>query len=564
MCTEKEEKENTEKNKKNTKKFAKKFEKVLPISTFFILAFAFFAFFALFAISFSTLVFSTASFSIDVPSLKLIAGTSETFSIKFINTGDENLSIAVNVSTNSTNISATLNESNFNLATGSVRTIGLTLNANSDAFGVYSLTINANGVGIGGNTTTVTKTKDVDVKYAYCDINSEAEYLSLSIENKEDFEGDDYKPLDVFNIEIKVKNDDDDDHDVVISAILIDEEGNEVDETEVDKEYSIREESSKTEVLKMEIPIVDEGKYYVYVKAYDDDNEIECQQDDSYIDVKRSTREIKIADITFDKDEYNCSENLLVSGRVINIGTKTEDRIKIIYTDDLGNSYEDYANDLDPAEEKNFLFNARIPANASQGRHTITIKAYYDYSDGNYDEFTSSSMHFNIIGGCIIPFRDASISLNVPSKMYDDTEYSGTLLISNTGNLNAVYAIEIIAGWANVTLETLSVSLFPGEQRIVQFKIKPNKHEEGSKVLLAKVKFDGKDKSASTNVNVESVSVQPTTEESKTFKASWWEQFKFELQRRPAILAIVVASITTAIICLLGIILMIIALRRRL
>jgi hypothetical protein len=205
-----------------------------------------------------------------------------------------------------------------------------------------------------------------EVKYAYCDKNSTRDYLSIKIKNDGDFKGKTFKPYDVISIEVRVENDDNDEHDVNVEAVLVDENGEEIDDSEVDQSITIDKDSSKTITLKLEIPVVDEGKYYVYVRAYDDDNELVCVQADSYIKVDRPSREIRIVGVTLDKESYNCGESMIVSGVVANIGTHDEDQVKVVYSDDIGNSIESIIYDLEEGEEKNFLFNINIPQNASQ------------------------------------------------------------------------------------------------------------------------------------------------------------------------------------------------------
>jgi hypothetical protein len=510
-----------------------------------------------FAISFSAALSQgdvTISLSID----NMLAGTTQTQLVTIRNNNaNESLNITLQSATSSPNITALLNETSFNLPASSFKTLSLVITSSPSAFGSYTVTLSGNASN-GTTQISFSASDSFEVKYAYCDKNSTRRYLSIEIKNDDDFKGDTFKPYDVIDIEVKVKNNDADEHDVNVEAVLVDENGEEVDDSEVDQSITIDKDSSKTITLKLEIPVVDEGKYYVYVRAYDDDNELVCVQADSYIKVDRPSREIRIVGVTLDKESYNCGESMIVSGVVANIGTHDEDQVKVVYSDDMGNSIESIIYDLEEGEEKNFLFNINIPQNASQKQHSFNIKAQYDYSSGTYSRYTTYSGYFNIVSGCIVPVKDVAISISAPSTMELNTEYEGNILLSNTGDLASSYTLQLDATWAVVNLQTNSVSLNPGEQKAISFTIKPI--EEGTKTLIARAKFDGKEKTASKVVSIEA----PTPAANVTLtKASWWDEVRFEFARRPWALAIVIASLAVAVICIIGIILILSLLKRR-
>ncbi|MEM4318303.1 MAG: putative S-layer protein [Candidatus Pacearchaeota archaeon] len=388
--------------------------------------------------------------------------------------------------------------------------------------------------------------------FDYCDANSTSNYLTVSIYNEDNFRGKDFKPYDKLNIEVKVTNNDNKDHDIVVEAILVD--GNEtIEDTKVKNELEVNEESYKKITLTIEIPVIEEKTYDVYVKAYDDRNETECVQDSSYIDIDRPTRELRILNALLDKSSYSCSESLILSGVIANIGTNDENQVKLVYSDDLGNSFENFYYDLYEGDEINFMFTASIPANASERQHIATLKVYYDYRNGNYNRIDTYNYYFTVSGGCIKPVKDVSLSMNINSELMANETYQGILLLSNTGNLDATYIIEINPDWAIVNLETGLVSLNVGESKAVSFTIKPTK--EGNFMLIAKAKFDGKEKSITKSVSVSrAVSSYESYDEGKYRKASWWDEVKFEFARRPWALAIVIGSLIIAIVCLIGMI----------
>ncbi len=505
----------------------------------------------LFLTFFASFASAAADFSIVFSLENMERSDSESFQVTFINTGDTALNIIANakVNGNPIGITASLNETNFILDVGQTKIIGLTITTQNADYGDYSVTINATD-GISGITKSATQT--FSIPFRYCSATSN--FFTVSIDNEEDFEGNDFQPYSNLQIKVRIRNNDNEDHDFVVNAALV-KDNEIVEDSEVETTITVDEESSKTVTLNLEIPLLEKGRYDVFVRAYDENEEDECNEDSSYIDIIRPSRKVKVVDLMLDKESYNCSENMLISGSIVNIGTNDEEQVKLVYSDDLGNSVEKIFYDLIEGDEETFLFDIAIPANATERQHTFTLKVYYNYRSPNYEKVDTYSYNFNVVGNCIKPIKDGSISISIPLELYVNKEYKGSLLISNTGNLIATYIIELNADWATVKLDTSLVTLNAGEQKIVEFTIMPL--QAGMKTLISKIKFDGKEKTATKNIEIKEYQ-EYTIEESKYKKASWWDELKFEFERKPWVLAIVIVSIVLSIICLIGIIIVLI------
>ena len=233
----------------------------------------------------------------------------------------------------------------------------------------------------------VTANITLPVTYNYCLANSSNSPVSLKeITNDDKINGKKFKPLDEIEIKVKVDNSDkNDEKDAVVSAVLV-KNGTDIDDTEVDKTVTLNEDDDETVTLTMIIPEdIDEGAYQIYVKAYDDDKESNCQQTALDIIIAKSNHEVIFKSVGVSSAIFQGSV-ASISGTVINIGKQDEDKIKIVYSDNLGNSFFEERNDLDSGDSFIFSFSAKIPANATVGEHMAKLKIYYDYDDGSYDE----------------------------------------------------------------------------------------------------------------------------------------------------------------------------------
>jgi len=450
-------------------------------------------------------------------------------------------------------INISLNETYFYLKPNQLKVVKANITARNARIGEYMAVIKINAKNESWNFDfNYTKEDRFNVIFAYCDVNSTNNYLNIEITNKDQIEGKKFYPYDNLKLKVKVTNNNDDYHYVVIEAALVGE--GIIEDTEVRKRIKINKDSYETIELNIQIPLLEEDKYFVYVKAYDEDNDIECVQDNTYINLTRPTREVRLRNVVTDKNYYQCKDFMLVSGSVVNIGKKDQELVRVIYKDDLENERKiEFSLDVD--EEKNFLFNVEIPKNATEGMHEFWIYVYYNYDNysNSFDNFFTSLYSFNISGNCIKPEKNGEITIDLPSLMYINNSYDGFVVIKNTGDVITVYQLNITAEWAQISLETSLVSLQPQEEKRISIKVVPLK--TGINSVIAKIIFDGKEKVATKEIEVKRFG------EEEYRKAGWLDELIFELERRPWLFAIAIISIIISIICI--IILVIILLKKK-
>ncbi len=439
-------------------------------------------------------------------------------------------------------IEVNLSETQISLNYGESKTITMNISTVDAEYKQYSITI----TGTKDDQTLGEATESFEVLYSYCSINSVNDWLELDFENKDEIDGETYKPLDQIEIKLYVENNDDEEHDIIVSAVLVGTR--EIYDSEEEQSIELEEageDDSALVKLTLTIPAdIYAGDYKLYVKASDEDSN-ECLQEYADIKIEKESHEVIIDKVSFSPQPVNCGDNMLVSGRIANIGLHDEDKVLIAYEDDLGNKIEK-TTDLDEGDEDSFLFNINIPENADEGEHTAKIYVYYDYDedDDNYDEYNVYSYSFEISGGCISKVYD--ISVNAETTTIEQQQNQVTVMLTNTGNTLVSGTIAVSCDWANVSVTPATVTLQPGEQASIVLTITPYEWASGEKTITLTITYDQGIISKTINFNI----VKPESEETK--KATWFDELLFVYKRRPVLMTLIVvlaiATITLAVI----------------
>ena len=288
--------------------------------------------------------------------------------------------------------------------------------------------------------------------YSYCSNDSSSSTISLvEITNANKIDGKKFKPLDSINIKVKVKNNDQDDKKVEIYAILVDN-NSEVSDTETSKKITLNSDKTTTVILNMTLPSgIDEGQYSLYVKAYDYDNEDNCQQQSLNLQVKKSDHDVVFTDIDMMPTVF-AGTTLAVSGKVANIGNDDEEKVKLTLTDDSGNVITDERDTLDSGDDTDFAFNPKIPENATAGMHTFTLTAEFNYNsdDESYEDDYSESYDFNVSMQAKQP-----VSVGVQEVQTQASESELSKWLDDNWMMAAIIAVEAIAiGFVVSTLKS--------------------------------------------------------------------------------------------------------------
>jgi len=175
----------------------------------------------------------------------------------------------------------------------------------------------------------------------------------LDIDLREPDNGDDIKPGDTLNIDVRVQNDDDTDMDVVVEAFLWNLDQNEEIASVEGDSVNINDGDTETYELELEIPkssdLDTDDSYVLYVKAYEDgDEDQNCNEESVNLDFEREAHATVVKQVTISPSTASCSETIDIKVDVENQGTRDEDDVYIqVKNNELNLDMESNLFDLD-------------------------------------------------------------------------------------------------------------------------------------------------------------------------------------------------------------------------
>ncbi|HLC63514.1 MAG TPA: putative S-layer protein [Candidatus Nanoarchaeia archaeon] len=236
---------------------------------------------------------------------------------------------------------------------------------------------------------------DLNVNPELCDPKPQGD---LTIDIKDPDRNDDFKPGDVMNIQVSVKNNAGQDKDVIVEAFLWNiDENSEIASADSD---SINVDKGKKEDFDMvltvptdESDLGSEDNLVLYIKASEDGNEeIHCSEKSVSVDGKRETRETKVTRFTVSPQISQCTQKIAMQVDVESTGKKEDKLVNInVRNDELGldltsDSFEIGAfDDNDNVATKLFQFS--LPEDVRAQEYILEAVANYDGGKTQDSEF---------------------------------------------------------------------------------------------------------------------------------------------------------------------------------
>ena len=224
----------------------------------------------------------------------------------------------------------------------------------------------------------------------------------LDIDLREPDNGDDIKPGDTLNIDVRVQNDDDTDMDVVVEAFLWNLDQNEEIASVEGDSVNINDGDTETYELELEIPkssdLDTDDSYVLYVKAYEDgDEDQNCNEESVNLDFEREAHATVVKQVTISPSTASCSETIDIKVDVENQGTRDEDDVYIqVKNNELNLDMESNLFDLDDFagndESATKRFSFTVPNNAQAKDYLIEGIVYYNDGDDTQSEFETLSV----------------------------------------------------------------------------------------------------------------------------------------------------------------------------
>ncbi|MAG78901.1 hypothetical protein CMI40_00815 [Candidatus Pacearchaeota archaeon] len=300
---------------------------------------------------------------------------------------------------------------------------------------------------------------DVD-SFDDLDTCEDGEQGNLSISVKDPDDGDDFKPEEEIEIDVKVTNNGDDDKRIVVESILYNI--NEDDEEESDKSDSekVKEDENENFDLVIDVPnnFDDGDDYIIFIKAYEKGEEdTQCNFEIIDIDLEREDHDVIVEDVSLLPLINSPGGSIEVIVDVENVGGKDEDDVYIELTENiLGISEKSELFDIEKSGDDDTFsesFFIKIPENANKGDYDLNIKVVFDDgSDSKSETFSVVSQELLSISAIILTSetrKDGIISLTPATGEISEIKEKTTTISSpkrtvSPKSSNAYITISII------------------------------------------------------------------------------------------------------------------------
>jgi hypothetical protein len=202
---------------------------------------------------------------------------------------------------------------------------------------------------------------------------------SIEVEVRDPDSGDKFYIGDEINVKVKVYNNLDDDIDADVKAYLYDMTDNEAvdeDDDSVDIDSDDSEELEFT--FKVEDDLDESHEYAIYAYVEGDSNS--CNDDYVNIDVKRDKNKLIIDSINMDNDLAICNDNVDMSVKIKNIGSKDQDAYIVVENSELSVNEKTESFEIEKYDDKDTItktLSFKIPENMTEGTYNLKIKVYY-------------------------------------------------------------------------------------------------------------------------------------------------------------------------------------------
>lgn len=398
----------------------------------------------------------------------------------------------------------------LNLGESNLQTINITT-SDDTFYGANTISVIAQGTG--AFNASASSSANFNVLYRYCGSNSSTSRITISeINNEDDISGEEFDPLDKITVDVEVENSYDEDRTVIVSAVLVFED-KELDDTETETTIEINDDDSESVTFDLTIPAdADEGAYYLYIKAYDDDATKYCEQEViSFTVEKSSSHKIVPYELSAEPSNVSCEGIFIVKGKLANIGSYDEDQVKLVYSDGW-TSLTKYYDDVDKGDEVEFEFLSAVPKNATEGIKSFTLGMYFNYDEDDEDYEKSESKTYSLLtisGNCVQESKNVSITSELSTmQVFTGSQSEVKVLVTNTGTLKQTYAVEVpTVSWATIgSISPASFELEPGSARYVSVKLTPNANVTGNQSMDVKVSYSGTTQTKTLSLNVQKVS----------------------------------------------------------
>lgn len=359
------------------------------------------------------------------------------------------------------------------------------------------------------------------------------EIKDFDINNNGEGSDDEWQYLDQIEIEVEVENTDNDENieDVEVMIMIFDNKiengGNDVtNDFDIDDEVlddigklKDGDEESVTFIID-ELPSdLDDGKYYMYIMAYEDGNEAEqCTSEidsgDFYFEFEIESVDyedsivVRGTDFETQMNTYCDQQNLEITIPVYNLGDDEEEKVLVnLYNPEMGIDEYIVINDLDNGDKEIVTFFINIPSDLTKEKYDLDVIVSFDWDDDkddedplSYDEETSdTSIRLNILG-CELPEPTITASLDSATQIGQNLIVKAT--IKNNDKVNDfIITASDFDSWADlVSVTPQTATIASGNSQEVIIILSPK--QSGAQTFKITTIVDGETYSQPVSVNI--------------------------------------------------------------
>lgn len=255
---------------------------------------------------------------------------------------------------------------------------------------------------------------------------------NLDLDLRDPNDGETFNFKDKLKARADVENNANEDKDIIVEVSLYNFDNGDVEEFFDDEKDVKSGDTERFDFSFTDLKNLDEGDYLLYVKSYEDRNEIsQCIEDAVEINLERDEHEVVIKDFLLDYDSVIAGQNISAFVEMQNIGSSNEDVYIEIEIRELDISSRSTTFELERFGENDFakrLISLEIPENASVGDYTLEISAVFD---GRRNKKTKSISIFEDINKekTSIKLQSSKIdSISEAQKIFEDSFFIYVLL----------------------------------------------------------------------------------------------------------------------------------------
>ncbi len=217
----------------------------------------------------------------------------------------------------------------------------------------------------------------LNVKPLACLPGAKSSDISLDVNNPDN--NDNFAPGEDVNVDLDVENKGNDNIDIRLEALLYNVDSDKkIDSFSTTK--NINDDDTKNFKFKMQLSDVKKDDVKLFIKVFDDDDDLRCKLEEVDLDLEVPDHEIKISNATLAPSIVNCGDRVIGTALLTNIGDNDEDVVFEAFSTQLGLSQSSQSFEINEDQDENdrtVSFGFNVPSNTRDGSYPISLRARY-------------------------------------------------------------------------------------------------------------------------------------------------------------------------------------------